>query len=444
MDTKGPLGIFDQVALAIISQRELQPMFAAIARAAREIIQGQWSFIAVGQPENPIFTDMAYSSSVDAPECLVESGQKMQPDHLAIYRYMLTRQDPLVVEDFVQDSHHAPLPMGHFTIKNLLGMPLRNRDGQGIGVLLVANKPERFSEDDIHGIATLARLAGIAIENTTLFQQQAKAKDALEDLVAERTARLLATNMRLEELIKELKTIDHLKSNFIATISHELRTPLAVVLGFGSELLDQAVGPLTPEQHESVLQMVDNAKRLLKIVNNLIDYSQLAAGTLRVYPQASSVREAVNSALEILKPSLEGKHQHLTQTLPEDLPLVYADPQRLHQILYELLENANKFTPEGGSILVAAHPQGHRVVIEISDTGVGISEEVRRHLFQPFFQGEAAATRTQGGTGIGLAITKQLIELHGGTIDVRPRERGTTFRFSLPAYTSVETLAPPG
>jgi two-component system sensor histidine kinase/response regulator len=409
-------------------------MFATIAESAREITGAHAAFIAVGSPGSKTFSDFAYSFEPGSPPCELQGSQVMHPDHLAIYADLLTKKKAIAVADFEQEPRHQPLPEGHFDIKRLLGVPLMNRKNEGIGILMVNNGADRppFESRHLEILTNLAHLAAIAIENTALFRAQEETKDALEDLVAVRTAKLLASNLRLEDAVGELRKSGELKSNFIATISHELRTPLTLILGFGSGLLDGSYGKLSPEQKSSVEEMQASAQRLLKIVNNLIDYSQLATGSLRILPQAVNLLEIANSVAEELEASLRAKDQELKIEAPA-IPEVFADPQRLHQILFELLDNANKFTPPGGKIFLKFFLKGHRAITEVRDTGIGIPQALMAKLFNPFFQGEPIATRIHGGIGIGLAIAKQLIELHGGTIEVEslPGE-GSTFRFSLP------------
>ncbi|HBN09606.1 MAG TPA: hypothetical protein DD435_13460 [Cyanobacteria bacterium UBA8530] len=433
-DLEQKLKRLDQAIAAILGERDLGRMFSTIAEAAREITGAHAAFIAVGSPGSKVFSDSAYSFEPGSPPCEVQGSRVMHPDHLAIYTDLLAKKQALAVSDFEKEPLHHPLPEGHFDIKRLLGVPLMNRKNEGIGILMVNNGGERppFESRHLEILTTLAHLAAIAIENSVLFQAQEEAKDALEDLVAVRTAKLLASNLRLEEAVGELRKSGELKSNFIATISHELRTPLTLILGFGSGLLDGSYGELSPEQKSSVEEMQASALRLLKIVNNLIDYSQLAAGSLRILPQAVNLLEIAESVAEELEATLRAKGQELRIEAPI-LPEVFADPQRLHQILFELLENANKFTPPGRKIFLKSFIKGHRVITEVRDTGIGIPQALQTKLFNPFFQGEPLATRTHGGIGIGLAIAKQLIELHGGTIEVEslPGE-GTTFRFSLP------------
>lgn len=426
------LQLLDQAIISILSERDLSRMFDAIAEAARALTDSHGAFIAVGKAGEPTFEDCSYSFEPASPPCAVEGGRKMGPEHLALYQEMTQSKQGIIQNEF---HPHAALPLGHFPMERLMGLPLLNRRGEGIGILMVNSGRGSlpYTEGQYRILQTLAHLAGIAIENTALARAESQARDALEDLVAERTAKLLASNARLEEAVRELRRTDELKSSFIATVSHELRTPLTMILGFGSELEEGTYGRLTSAQAEGVGEVIENAERLLKIVNNLIDYSQLASGTLRIMPQAVSLPEITDAVLEELKDSLEEKHQTIEIEQPEDLPEVFADPERVHQVLSELVGNANKFTQPGGRIALRSCVKGHRVATEVSDNGPGIAAPQQRTLFTPFTQGEEVKTREHGGTGIGLAIAKQLIELHGGTIEVESElGQGTTFRFTLP------------
>jgi signal transduction histidine kinase len=229
------------------------------------------------------------------------------------------------------------------------------------------------------------------------------------------------------------REVDRMKSEFVSLVSHELRTPLTSVKGYIDIVLDGEVGDVPPEQRAFLAVAKRNADRLAALIADILDISRMEAGKLELRLTALELAPVVDEVAASLRPQIEAKGQRLTVDVPPDLPPVLGDPDRVIQILTNLLSNAYKYTPPGGSIAVVAREEGSRLRVEVRDTGVGLTPYEQSRLFTRFFRSRGEIAQEAGGTGLGLAITRQLVLLHGGTIDVTsaPGE-GAVFHFTLP------------
>jgi signal transduction histidine kinase len=244
-----------------------------------------------------------------------------------------------------------------------------------------------------------------------------------------------AFNEMAEELEQEesrREELDRLKDEFVLTASHELRSPLTSVQGF-AELLMLDRDSLSPQQAETVEIILDNCRHLVRLLNNLLDLARSDVGRLAIQPQPTEVAPLVEDVVRTMRAQTKAGHQSLTEDIPPDLPLIDVDPDRIRQILVNLLTNAHEYSPEGASIAVAARAVGAEVEISVSDDGQGIPEDQVGRIFDRFTRGDAGLTQRVGGTGLGLAISKSLAELHGGSIEVESTVgAGSTFRVRLP------------
>jgi two-component system sensor histidine kinase BaeS len=244
-----------------------------------------------------------------------------------------------------------------------------------------------------------------------------------------------AFNDMAEELEQEesrREELDRLKDEFVLTASHELRSPLTSVQGF-AELLMLDRDSLTPQQAETVEIILDNCRHLVRLLNNLLDLARSDVGRLAIRPEPTEVAPLIEEVVRTMRAQTEAGHQSLREDLPPGLPSINVEPDRIRQILVNLLTNAHEYSPEGASILVAAQPVGAEVEISVSDNGQGIPEDQLGRIFERFTRGDAGLTQRVGGTGLGLAISKSLVELHGGTITAESTVGvGSTFRVRLP------------
>lgn len=251
------------------------------------------------------------------------------------------------------------------------------------------------------------------------------------------TAQDITERKALEEALRaqndQLKELDRLKSGFVNSVSHELRTPLTSILGYAEFLEDGVAGALSPEQRSFVTQIQRGASRLGKLVDDLLDFARLQSGSFKLLLRAVELRRQLTDALDAMYPLAQEAQVQLNLHLDGDLPSVQGDPERIGQILINLIGNAIKFTPPGGRIDLSAAVIPGAVRIEVQDTGIGIAPQHHARLFQKFYQIDPSTTRVKGGAGLGLSICKALVEAHGGQIGMTSvLGQGSCFWFTLP------------
>ena len=236
----------------------------------------------------------------------------------------------------------------------------------------------------------------------------------------------------LERDARERDRIERMKDDFVLTVSHELRTPVTVVKGFAEMLTAQPKG-LNSRQMEAADIIADSAGQLQKMINDLLDLARSDAGKLRIDPEPTPVRPLAQRVGRHMRPNFDEKGQRLTVSVEKDVPDVVADPDRIGQVLSNLLTNANKYAPEGARVRLTAATAGTQVEFAVADNGPGLDPEELDHVFERFWRAQSGETQEIGGTGLGLAIAKSLVELHGGAISAASKPgQGATFRFVLP------------
>ncbi len=245
-----------------------------------------------------------------------------------------------------------------------------------------------------------------------------------------------ALDQQIRLQYEELKELDRLKGAFVNSVTHELRTPLTSVMGFAEFLEDEIGGPLTSQQHEFVAQLQRGAKRLENLLNDLLDFARLQAGAFKLTVREGDLSAKIRESLDSLRPQALEAHVDLVAELPPEPLVIAADHQRIGQVLINLIGNAIKFTPAGGSIKVRARREGNEVRCEVIDTGIGIAPADRPKLFRRFMQLDPGI-RSGSGAGLGLSISKSIVDAHGGRIGVESDlSRGSTFWFVLPVQPS--------
>jgi signal transduction histidine kinase len=254
-----------------------------------------------------------------------------------------------------------------------------------------------------------------------------------------------AFNEMADELEREASQrdrLDRMKDEFVLTASHELRSPLTSVQGF-AELLMLEREKLSPKQAETVEIILDNCRHLVRLLNDLLDLARSDAGRLTIHPVPTEVGPLVEDAVRTMRAQTESSSQRLSCEVEAGLPRVNVEPDRIRQVMVNLLSNAHEYCQPGASIRVTANRVGAEVTIGVSDDGPGIPEDQLEHIFERFTRGDAGLTQRVGGTGLGLAISKSLVELHGGSIEVSSSPAtGSSFRIQLPALALPERPAP--
>jgi PAS domain S-box-containing protein len=306
-------------------------------------------------------------------------------------------------------------------IRSVIIVPMRARDRiLGTITLVAAESGRRYDEHDLTFLEELGRRAGGAVENAQLYTR------------AQEAARLEAGAARRAE------EASRVKDEFLATVSHELRTPLNAILGWSSLLLQRAPDS---SQLKGLEVIHRNARTQAKIIDDILDVSRIITGKLRLEPKPADLVQIVRDAMEVIRPSALAKRIHVELVTEGEACLLVADPERLQQVTWNLLSNAVKFTDPGGTIKVRLRHEGARLSLQVSDTGRGIAPEFLPFVFDRFKQADSSTTRRVGGLGLGLAIVRHIVELHGGQASAHSEGlgRGATFTVTLP----VRAVVPP-
>ena len=306
---------------------------------------------------------------------------------------------------------HMALEAGY---RYVIAVPLLLQE-QPIGVfILYDDKPHQVTNRDTFLLRTVSIQATMAIQNALLF---AEVKDK---------------NAALER-------VNHLKSQFLATVTHELRTPLHSIISYGALILEGFVeGELTTEQEEHIQFMVRRAEDLSHLVDDMLDLSKIEADRLEVKLEPLTLGPCLKEVVNQLKPLANNKGLHLTLDIPNEFPMVMADSHRIRQIVINLASNALKFTERGGVTIQCMQLENYDVLrVSVHDSGIGISPAALGYIFEAFRQADGSTTRRFGGTGLGLTIARKLIELQGGEVAVESTlGQGSTFSFTLPIASS--------
>jgi signal transduction histidine kinase/HAMP domain-containing protein len=303
--------------------------------------------------------------------------------------------------------HPAPVgPPAEYT-RVEAALPLRMGE-RSIGVLTVeSTEPEGFDADEVSVLQNLASQVTVALENARAYEIE-------------------------REAAQRLREMDQFKRRFLTNMSHELRTPLTNILGFSRLMMKGLEGPLTAQQQEDVEIIYHNGQHLLGLINDLLDISQIEAGLMTLQFKDVNIAELVHSVMATTSALVRDKEIDLIEEVEPDLPRVKADPTRIRQVLLHLLANAAKFTKRG-QIAVRAWAENGTVRVSVSDTGAGIRERDQQRIFKQFEQGLMEEGHRPEGAGLGLALCKEFLEMHGGRIWVESEvNRGSTFTFELP------------
>ena len=349
---------------------------------------------------------------------------------------------PVRVGDIQKDSRygqwapHFGMPKHHLPVRSYLGISVVSRSGEPIGGLFFGHpRPDVFTERSERLAVGIANQAAIAVDNARLYEQSRKLSEERRQLLeSERAARL------------EAERANVVKDEFLATLSHELRTPLSAIVGW-VHILRGKLRESRPELLKGVDVIDRSTKAQVQLIDDLLDMSRIRAGKLVMDRQPISLAEIVQGAVDLIRPTLAAAQLDLKIEL-KGAGLVAGDAARLQQVIWNLLSNAGKFTPAGGSLRVSMCEDGGDAVIAIVDTGVGIPPDVLPHIFERFRQADSSTTRTFGGLGLGLSIVKHIVELHGGTITAYSvgQGQGSRFEVRLPLIESAPeaVVAPAG
>jgi PAS domain S-box-containing protein len=307
------------------------------------------------------------------------------------------------------------------------------RDGTRFWANVVLT-PVRDAHGDLIGFAKVTRD----------LSERRFAEETERRLGAERAARaaLEESESRLKDAVSRADAANRLKDEFLATVSHELRTPLNAIVGWSSLLRSRTEDPGLAKGLCSIHQ---NAQAQARLIEDILDVSRIITGKLHLNLSATDVMEVVHQAAEVVRPSADAKHITLRFVLPEEPVLLVADPDRLRQVVWNLLSNAVKFTDAGGEVITTVERRGVELLLSVRDTGHGIEPDFLPHVFERFRQADGTTTRRFGGLGLGLAIVRHIVELHGGRVEAQSEGagHGALFRIMLPVRAVAIDSTPP-
>ncbi len=418
------------LAATLLAGYDLHHLFQEVAQAAAELLQAQGGAITLVVEEGRFLKAVAASGQMN-----FAAGQLIPVDN-SLLGWVVTHDRPLVSDDMEADPRSYSMTETPLTLKTCAIVPLRSA-GVVIGTMSVYNRADgrSFGAYDLHLLQALGDQAVVGLDRAHMLEE------------SRRNERALAAKNR------ELQRATQLKDEFMSNMSHELRTPLNAIIGFSDLILSEGVGPVSHQQKDFLEAVLRNGRHLLGLINSVLDLSKIEAGRMTLDLAETDIREAITGAVTDTTSLRAAKRQQCAVAM-DDVPLmVLADAQRIRQVLFNLLSNASKFTPEDGEIRVAAvrtraplpipgertneHTQfipRDAVWVSVSDSGTGIKSQDVPKLFIEFSQVDSSASRRQQGTGLGLALCKRFVELHGGTIGAESiLGKGSSFWFILPA-----------
>jgi len=283
-----------------------------------------------------------------------------------------------------------------------------------------------FLKEERSLIDALGRQLGNTAERSKTEEEVKKYQGHLEELVRERTDELAIAKERAEEMSRY-------KSEFLANMSHELRTPLNAILGFSEVLQDKMFGELNEKQEEYLNYIGESGQHLLSLIDDILGLAKIEVGKLEIKPAEVRLGDLLQNSLAMVKEKALKRGIDLSLKLEDKIPDIYADERMVKQVVFNLLANAVKFTPAGGKVGIEAVKEGEHTRVTVWDTGIGIKEEDKEKLFEEFQQLDSGRDKRYQGTGLGLALSKRLVEMHGGRIWVESEEgKGSRFSFTLP------------
>jgi signal transduction histidine kinase len=389
------------------SQTDVQPVFETIAENSLRLCDA--TFSTVFRYDGELVHLAALRNVIPEGAAAIRSAFPMPPSRGgASARSVLTRSI-VHIADVREDPDYVLGGLADIAkFRSILSVPML-RDGQPIGTITVAaGRTMLFPDKQVELLKTFADQAVIAVENTRLFNE-------------------------IQDKTQQLEIANRHKSEFLANMSHELRTPLNAVIGFSEVLLERMFGEVNPKQEEYLNDILSSGKHLLSLINDILDLSKIEAGRMELESQPFDLPAALDNALTLIRERAARHGLRLEVTVDPGLGEVKGEERKVKQVLLNLLSNAVKFTPEGGKISLSASLNDGMAEISVADTGVGIAPEDQEAIFEEFRQVGSDYARKREGTGLGLALARRLVTLHGGRLWVESEPgKGSTFTFTLP------------
>jgi signal transduction histidine kinase len=432
------LEAFRHLAQVLLSGRALPELLQEVCRFAADLVGGEAAAIGLVVEEGRFLRIVAGTGQME------HALQRLIPTDRSLSGWVVTHDESVVVADMTRDPRSFEFEDTPRELAAAAMTPLRS-GGLVIGVICVFNRQDgaTFTPEHLESLRALADQAAIGFDRAHLHEESQRSEQELA-----------RKNV-------ELQRATRLKNEFLANVSHELRTPLNAIIGFSELLLTGDLGEVRPGHKDFLESIHRNGKHLLRLINSVLDVSRIDADRMHLELSETDLIEAIRGAAADTESLRLGRQQTCRLELPDEPLAALADAVRVQQVLFNLLSNAAKFTPEGGEVVIRAlatstplpvpgdrtgeRPRLERreaVWVSVGDTGIGIRTEDLGKLFQEFSQVDASASRRVQGSGLGLALSKRLVELHGGQIGCESiYGKGSTFWFILPTEGPVRRAA---
>jgi signal transduction histidine kinase len=395
------------------SPTDIQPVFDAILENATRLCDGHLGLLGLydGETYQPV---AQRGANADFAKWLIDRGPFKPGSSGGVLTRMIAERRPIHIPDHRESPAYRERKPNTVAFVELggartyLAVPML-KEGRVVGGITIYRPEVRpFTQEQIDLVSTFANQAVIAIENVRLFKE-------------------------IQEKGRQLEVANKHKSEFLANMSHELRTPLNAVIGFSDLLLERMFGEMNAKQENYIRNIQTSGKHLLSLINDILDLSKVEAGRMELDVSSVHVPSALQNAMMLIRERAQRQNIALSCNVDPQIAEISADERKFKQIMLNLLSNAVKFTPEGGRVDVDARLLNGHLEISVKDTGVGIAEQNQQAVFEEFRQVGRQYSGKQEGTGLGLALTRRFVELHGGTIRLESElGRGSTFTFTLP------------